>query len=519
MVAVTNANLTPRPQKRRLRSRVLDLMAAASMGFACLVLALATVAIAASFGSFAALIAVAVGTPLLIWRPVGVVYTLAAGTVLFETYELRFPDSLTDKVPFFQAVDTLGLVPIALNVAELLMLASLGTIMALRLMRLQPPLVVGTLWAPMGVFALVLLGGIAHGVMTGGEMNIVAYEVRGLLYLVLAYLLTVNLVKSKGHVRALFWLMLAGVGVKAVLACWRYAVTLQGDLSRTSILSTNNSLMSHEESYFFALVFLFISVAWLLKADKSQLLFASVLAVPVAVAFLANQRRASVLILLVGLLLIATLVYITTHWRRRVIVVVAVAAFVVTPMYVLSMANAEGLVAEPASALASVYQPDERDFSSNEYRSLENENLRLNIERHALLGDGFGKPILQLRPVPDLTDIYSLWSYIPHNTVLWIWHRVGFIGFVVFWFLAGRLLISGIHSARYLNDSYLRLVSIMAVVGVVGWLVLGLFDQGFASFRPSLFVGLLAGLLSVLPSLDSPRLETSSEGDIQGGAS
>jgi O-antigen ligase len=353
---------------------------------------------------------------------------------------------------------------------------------------------------------------------TGGEINIIAYEVRGLLYLILGYLLVVNLLKSPAQVKGLFWVLLLGIALKGVLGSWRYAVTLNGDLSRTSILSTTNSLMAHEESYMFVLFFAFIAVAWLLRTDRTQLLFAVALVLPVALSFLANQRRASVLVLLLALLIIAALVYVTTRWRRGLIAVVAVAGLVVLPLYVVSLSGSEGLIAEPASAFASVYRPDERDQSSNRYRDLENENLRLNIANHPLLGDGFGKPIPLYVPVPDLSEISSLWAYIPHNTVLWVWHRLGFVGFVAFWFLAGRLVVTGFHSAKSLNDPYFKLVAVMSVVAVTGWIVLGLLDQGFASFRPSLLVGLMAGLLSVMPRLETAPRKAADRDAVEGRA-
>jgi hypothetical protein len=488
------------------------------MAFSCIVLAFGVVLIGDSVGVLAAFVLVAIGVPLLLWRPIGVVYTLGAGAVLFETYQLRYPDSLTDTVPFFRAVDSVGGLPIALNVAELLMFGTLGLIMANRLLHLRPPLSVGRLWVPMAAFGFVLMFGVVHGMSTGGDLNIIAYEIRGLLYLILGYLLVVNLVKSSAQVKGLFWVLLLGIAFKGVLGSWRYAVTLNGDLSRTSILSTTNSLMAHEESYMFAFFLAFIAVAWLLRAHRTQLLFALALVLPVALSFLANQRRASVLVLLLALLLIAALVYVTTRWRRGLIAVVAIACLVVMPLYVVSLSDAEGLIAEPASAFASVYRPDERDQSSNRYRDLENENLRLNIASHPLIGDGFGKPIPLFVPVPDLSEIASLWAFIPHNTVLWVWHRLGFIGFVAFWFLAGRLIIAGFHAAKSFNDGYFKLVAVMSVVAFAGWIVLGLLDQGLTSFRPSLVVGLMAGMLSVMHGLDPSPQKAVKDRGAQGGA-
>jgi hypothetical protein len=439
---------------------------------------------------------------LLLWRvPIAGVYTMVGGAVLFERHPLHYPDSLTDRVPFFHSLDSVGPVPVLLSPVELVLFGTLAFVVLQRVAVGRAPLVLGPFFWPMAALALALVGGIVHGVMTGGRPDVIGLEVRGLFYLPLAYLLIVNLAGSVTHVRRLIWIVLAGIAIKGILGTFRYAITLGGGLSGGSGAVSVNSLMAHEESYFFALYLTFVAAMWLLGAKKSHRMLATAFALPVVIAFLANERRAGVLALLMGLLIVGLLVYATTRARRPAIVLLSLAALVLMPLYVFAFGDDDGLLAEPAVAIWSIYNPDERDLSSNRYRELENENLKLNIARHPLWGAGFGKPVPMFVSLPDLSDVFSLWEYLPHNTVLWLWHRIGIFGFAVFWVMVGRIIIGGIISSKRADDRFLRTIAILSVAAITAWLGIGLVDQGLMSPRMALLVGAMAGLAAKVPVL------------------
>ena len=109
-----------------------------------------------------------------------------------------------------------------------------------------------------------------------------------------------------------------------------------------------------------------------------------------------------------------------------------------TPVYLGATWNSNSAIAEPTSAIRSLIQPNARDADSNDFREIEAVNLKYNITINPILGRGYSKDIIFFIPMPFIGDLFVWWDIIPHNTILWVWMRLGFLGFLAFWFLVGR---------------------------------------------------------------------------------
>ena len=457
----------------------------------------------------------AVALPVLWFRPAWAVYGLVLGAATFESFSLNFPDSLTDQIPFFKSYASMGSpVPVPISPAELLLGAGLLVLMLRRIAQRERPLEGGPLVWAIGAFLLTVLLGFVYGIATGGTAWIALWEIRPITYLLPAYLLAFNLVRTDKQIKLVFWLFLGAVALKGLIGTWRYLFTLEADLTRIAALSSHNSLLAHEESLFFALFFTFILVMWLVQGGRNQVGFALLLSPPVLLSFLANQRRTGVLTLLLGTLITGVLVYLLVRHRRKIIGSLAVIGAAVLPVYLMAQGGGGSLLAEPARAIASIYQPGERDLSSNLYRAVETEDLERNIRSSPILGQGYGKPISWHISLPDLSDTFAFWEYIPHNTLLWIWLRAGFLGFVAFWFMMGRFLVEATLAAKTQRDPYLLGVAILAIAATLGWLAMAALDQGLVDFRSITILGTFMGLASRLsaqgasPEADSPPKST-----------
>lgn len=449
--------------------------------------------------------------PFLWLRPTWAVYGLVIGATIFESFGLNYPDSLTDRLPFFKSFNSMGSpIPFPVTPAELLIFAGLLMVILQRMANRERPLATGPLFWAIGVYSLAVLIGFFHGIGTGGALRPAIWEIRPLMYLLPAYLLAFNLMRTHKQINLVFWLFLGAVAFKGILGSWRYLVTLGGDLARIEGITSHNSLLAHEESLFFALFFVFIIVMWLVRSGGNQLRFAVALSPPVLLAFLANQRRVGTLALLVGALVVCLLAYHLVQHRQKLVRSLALVAAATVPIYVALQGSGGTLLAEPARAIASIYSPDERDLSSNLYRSVETGNLQRNILASPLLGHGYGKPIIWYEPLPDLSDLFIFWEYIPHNTLLWVWMRTGFLGFVVFWFMIGRFLVEALMVARSQRSPYIQGIAIWSVAATLGWLAMGALDQGLVDFRSTILLGVVMGLVSRLSTQAEPQDSTNS---------
>ena len=112
-----------------------------------------------------------------------------------------------------------------------------------------------------------------------------------------------------------------------------------------------------------------------------------------------------------------------------------------------------------------------------------------------------------LVPLPDLTSIFPLWAYIPHNTILWIWMRLGILGFAAFWFMVGRMLLSSTMVAGNEKDPYLKSIALLTVTLVMAWVMQGLVDMGIVDNRLNMLIGTMVGLTAAIPHLKRSEAE------------
>ena len=442
-----------------------------------------------------------------VWRrPVLGVYALILATATVESYNMGFPDSFTDAIPLHQPFNQMGL-PLPVTATELMMVGMLGLLMLKRIGARARPVEFGPLFPAVLGYTLFATYGIMRGMGNGGDINVAVWEVRAQFYIPIVYLLAYNLITTRDEARRVMWLFLAAVAFKGLVGVFRLIVTLRGDTSQITVVSRANSLMSHEESLLYAGLLVFGVLLFVFKADKAQLKLIMYAAFPVALAFLANQRRAGIMAMILSLLVIAVVIYIQMPERRRQLVYVAIAAVLIMVPYTFVFRNASGLVAEPARAVLSIVRPDERDSGSNDYRVLEGENVGQNIALNPIFGAGYGVPMQMFVPLPDLTNIFSLWAYIPHNTILWVWLRLGIFGFAAFWFMVGRFMIESAGSARRTKDPYLKAISIFTITFLIAWVAQGLVDMGITDFRLNILVTAFIGVTARIPRMEREAAE------------
>ncbi|HST87444.1 MAG TPA: hypothetical protein VLJ14_03620, partial [Ktedonobacterales bacterium] len=172
---------------------------------------------------------------------------------------------------------------------------------------------------------------------------------------------------------------------------------------------------------------------------------------------------------------------------------------------VAAFSHSGGAFAQPARAVISTIHPDTsdaRDYSSNLYRQIENADLKFTIKQSPIIGYGFGKPFLQPVLLPNILDLDPYYLFVPHNTIYWVWMRLGFVGFLALWYIFGSIIVRGCQIARRLRDPYLQLVAVYVVAVTFMEVILAYADYQLFFYRNVIYLGLLCGLLLNLPKLD-----------------
>lgn len=364
------------------------------------------------------------------------------------------------------------------------------------LLKRQKPLQGGNLLIPFLLFFACVLWGIVHGLSSGANLQILIEEVRSFWYLFLGYLLAYNFIRKKQHVRYFLWFVILSAGIKALQGLYIYIFVIQGDLA------SHHEIMAHEESYFWISVLLLVVLFSLHSKYRPQFYTALALLPILLISLIANNRRADFVALLVGLVVAWALIFtVKAHARKRLIVVLLVTTLLVSA-YVAMFYDGTGGFSEPARAVVSVFRPDPADAASNLYRDIENYDLKYTVKLNPM-GLGFGKPFLQPILLPDVSSLDPVYNYIPHNTIYWVWMRLGPLGYLALWYLFGAMIVRGSIIVRKLKDPYLQLMAIFIVSMIIMEIIVAYADYQLSFYRNVIYVGMLAGVLMKLPQIDN----------------
>ena len=443
------------------------------------------------------LIALAALVPWMVAEPIRGLQVLVAAAIAIEIFALDFPDSFTDKVPFFLNLNnTLNTNGLSATPAELLM----GFLLVIGLVRSGPAirmrLVKGRLFVPYLLFLMVVMGGEIHGLLNGGDFNKSLWELRPQVYGFVGFVIASLVIRSRQDLERLALVAAVAIALKAVIGDVRYFIILNHNLG------AHETILGHEDSYFLALLPI-AAVAALIWTGRSRVLNLLAMASLVALAaLLANERRAGILALGGGVIVVVLLAirFDVVH-RRRLVVVAVIAAILVTAFLMAFWNVQHGLIGQLVRPIQSQFDPTYRDYLSNIYRQAENVNLQLSFQTNKLIGMGFGMPFLTVLAQADISNIYPLWNYIPHNTLLWVGVRMGLVGSVTFWALFGTALLEVCRGLSTQRDRFLLALLTLAGGAIVAQLLVSYADLQLESYRNMIFIGVIFGVLNIVPAM------------------
>lgn len=386
---------------------------------------------------------------------------------------------------------------VLINVFEVLLFIILGVWLLQGLARRRLEFRRGSLWWPMMLFLLSMFVGLAHGAM-GGDFHIGLWEARFLFYLVACYVLAANTIRTYRHLSTVTGLLLVANAAFAVEGAIRHLVFAKAmpDL-------TGDGVFEHVDVIFLGSLLVLTLLQNIFGAPRWQRIV-GLIASPIAVyTLLASERRAGYIAVIIALVACIAVLALA---HRKAFFIIAGVVLVGSAIYFPIFWNNTSLLGQPARAVRSISQPDERDAASNLYRDVEKINVQAGIAINPLIGIGFGQEFPFVAPLPDLS-FWMFWHYEPHHNILWVWLKTGAIGFVLFWSLMGGAIARGTYLTVKLVHPQARVFALLTVACVVTTLVFCYVDLGLVSGRVTIFLGTLLGTLAVIEQLadESPR--------------
>ena len=194
--------------------------------------------------------------------------------------------------------------------------------------------------------------------------------------------------------------------------------------------------------------------------------------------FILSNRRAAVVGLAAAFVVFSTMLFFR---NRRAFLVLVPTVLVLMTAYTAAFWNSTSGAAFGARAVKTVFASSDisdRDSSSDLYRTIENFDLVNTIHSSPLTGVGFGKRFYQPAPLPDIS-FFVFYQFIPHNSILWIWLKVGYLGFVAFLFLVAAAIRAGTRASLTLPSGDLLVVTVCALSFIVMFITFAYVDIAF----------------------------------------
>ena len=481
-------------EARRARERTIAIAAAA----AGIVLGVAAASLV--FGSPIALVAIlGVAVAVTVWTAP---WTGAIGMALIATTIEQFSlvaegtvSDGTDKLPIFASLNAIGVRGIYASPYELFLALVITVWVVKGFARRNLGLSTSVLGLSVLGFAAIVLIGWVRGVVGGGSLQDALLELRPWLYLTIAFVASTQLITTRKQLSVLLGAMVTGISIKGIQG----VVTLG---THFTVRSTQ-AILAHEESFFFGVFIALVAALWLIPVKSRIRTFMTALLPFVLVADIANQRRTAWAIASVALVTVFVICFLAIPERRKAIAGLAAVGALLSVVYWIGFSNDPGLLGQPARAVLSQLSPSSRDQASNQYRVVENVNLGIGIRDSMPLGTGFGHPIRQAVPNVDISNIDSFISYLPHNTVLYVWLRLGLPGIVAFWIMIGVGLMAAVDSFRRRHNDLTAALSVTVIAALMSYMVQGYYDMGLYWFRIAIVMGCLMGALEVARRLDA----------------
>jgi O-antigen ligase len=353
----------------------------------------------------------------------------------------------------------------------------------------------GPIFAPLAVFTAFVAFGFVYGIGRGGDLRAALFEGRAMFVMLPTYLLIVNLC-DHAQLRRLVWTAVAAIVINAILSL-QYLLSLN-----PAEREMQEDLGEHSASVHFAFLFVLTLTLFLYRGGSriTRWVLLSACAVPLVVFFNAERRSA-----VVGLGMGVMMVFASLWWRNKSKFFLLVPVLViVTVGYSAAFWNSTSAAAFPVQAIKTVVAPDEisaDDRNSGLYRVAENANLNYTVRSEPLTGLGFGQKFLRPYALADIS-FFMMYEYIPHNSILWVWVKTGFFGFLSMLLVFATAVKEGARRVVSTRDPTKAALAMVGAANVAIFAVFAFVDIAWDA-RSMVFLGLSFAMCSVVPPAEA----------------
>jgi hypothetical protein len=406
-------------------------------------------------------------------------------TLLFEQYQIFGVSApLTLQIPFFENFNNSIGIPLPINPVEVLLGVIAGSWFMTGLVTRKIRFQASPLQAPMAALLMMFAFFMAFGIGRGGVINIALWELRALFYMGIAFFVGSQVIRTHKQVLVNTWCILIPISIKGFQGVWRWGVDLGFEIGNVQAIT------SHEGAVFIMTSFVFSLALVMFKGPKSMILYTALTGPTTFITFIYAQRRIAYGCLVFGIIML--FLYLPKRTKRLFINSV-LAIIPIIALYFAVFWNSSSGIAMPVQQVRSVFGADasgEVD-SSNTYRDVEKFNLIQTIRTYPA-GVGFGNKYLIIMPLDEVD--FPLWEYIPHNCILWIWVKTGFIGITLFFFCIGLMVMQLTIDFRTTTRPLYKCLIVVSVVFLICQVIVAYYDLQLTFYRNMIYLGSLLAM-------------------------
>jgi hypothetical protein len=323
------------------------------------------------------------------------------------------------------------------------------------------------------------------GIGNGGNVRFVQWQIQRNIYLPIVMMVAHWVFPGPAQMKPFMQMLTVIACVRSVIAIWLRFGYPEAEYTT-----------AHSDSVIFAIVFCFLLLRLLHGgATRGEKWSAAPILGLLSWGMVANERRLVWVEIAVALLFVYFMSPRTLLKRR--IAQITLGSIPITSVYIAAGWGSSGTgVFAPVGTLRSMV--DSKSDGSTLWRDLENFNLAATFAHHPVFGTGFGHPYELKVWMPDITHLYELEPYLPHNSVVGLWAYAGYVGFTLIWLVP--LMAAFICARAYYASKtpYDRTISLTAFCGVVVYLLQCYGDMGLGSIPVLLVVATTVAMVGKL---------------------
>ena len=308
----------------------------------------------------------------------------------------------------------------------------------------------------------------AYGLARGGSFRFTLWQCTRWIYLPIVYALMNQALRGPGDAPIVGRVLLAAGLFRAI-----EAIVLRSMFPDVELMP---HATTHADSVLWATCIAILG-AMLIEMPGRQTTGLALALLPIfAWAIKANNRR----LVWAELGIVAVFFWIVTRWRplkRRFARWLMVGSLPLLLYAVVGWSAPRSVVFWPVQKVRSM--TDSSENTSTLWRDLETYNLVYTYSQNPLLGSGFGHPFLEQIKLPDVTAVYELEPYVPHNSVIGLWAYGGLVGFALIWMIFPVGFFFTVRAYRWARNGRERVTALGAAAVQICYLMQGYGDLGF----------------------------------------